>query len=64
MEEHGAAQPDGSKVIQYKKLNEICEQEFEGLRLLLKSMKTKKIVNYAGVICMDPSAMITLLPVA
>eukprot|EP00695_Tsukubamonas_globosa_P003704 TRINITY_DN785_c0_g1_i1.p1 TRINITY_DN785_c0_g1~~TRINITY_DN785_c0_g1_i1.p1 ORF type:complete len:83 (-),score=9.00 TRINITY_DN785_c0_g1_i1:93-341(-) len=61
IQSHGEPDASGKKRIVYKKLNELCEQKFEGLRLLLKTMKKNKQVNYDGVICMDPNAFITLL---
>ena len=36
--------------INYKELQQLCENEFEGVRLILKKMKEKGIVSYEGVI--------------
>lgn len=36
--------------INYKELQQLCEDEFEGVRLILKKMKEKGIVSYEGVI--------------
>ncbi|MGQ4873429.1 MAG: hypothetical protein ACP6IY_05070 [Promethearchaeia archaeon] len=35
--------------INYKELQQLCEDEFEGLRLILKKMKEKGIVHYEGI---------------
>ncbi len=32
----------------YKKLQDICANEFEGVRLILKKLKEKKLVDYEG----------------
>ncbi len=34
----------------YKKLQDACAEEFEGVRLILKKLKEKKLVDYDGVI--------------
>ena len=34
----------------YKTLQELCAEEFEGVRLILKKMKEKGIVNFDGMI--------------
>jgi hypothetical protein len=34
----------------YKKLQILCEDEFEGVRLILKKLKEKGIVDYEGMI--------------
>ena len=34
----------------YKALQDLCAEEFEGVRLILKKMKEKGIVDYEGVI--------------
>ena len=36
--------------IAYKELQILCEDEFEGVRLILKKMKEKGIVEYEGMI--------------
>lgn len=36
--------------LNYKVLQTLCQEEFEGVRLILKKLKDKKIVNYEGVI--------------
>lgn len=39
-----------SKEIGYKALQEACANEFEGVRLILKKMKGKGLVDYEGMI--------------
>jgi len=34
----------------YKELQTLCQEEFEGVRLILKKLKEKKLVYYEGVI--------------
>ncbi|MHA1293021.1 MAG: hypothetical protein ACTSQJ_10165 [Promethearchaeota archaeon] len=34
----------------YKKLQDLCAEEFEGVRLILKKMKEKGIVDFEGMI--------------
>lgn len=41
---------ENGKTIIYKKLQEFCANEFEGVRLILKKMKDKGIVDYDGMI--------------
>ena len=36
--------------MEYKKLNEILADKFEGIRLRLKTMKDKGLVNFDGVV--------------
>ena len=36
--------------LNYKELQTMCQEEFEGVRLILKKLKEKMIVNYEGVI--------------
>ena len=36
--------------LNYKELQTLCQEEFEGVRLILKKLKEKKILNYEGVI--------------
>ena len=36
--------------LNYKELQTLCQEEFEGVRLILKKLKEKMIVNYDGVI--------------
>ncbi len=36
--------------LSYKTLQQMCENEFEGVRLILKKLKEKGLVNYDGVI--------------
>ena len=36
--------------LNYKELQILCQEEFEGVRLILKKLKEKQIVNYEGVI--------------
>ena len=44
----------------YKALQDLCAEEFEGVRLILKKLKEKGIVDYEGMIP-GFSAEITLL---
>ena len=46
--------------LNYKELQTLCQEEFEGVRLILKKMKEKGIVEYEGVIP-DYSAEIELM---
>ena len=46
--------------INYKELQQSCEDEFEGVRLILKKMKEKGLVSYEGMIP-GFSAEITLI---
>ena len=41
---------ENSGRLNYKELQTLCEEEFEGVRLILKKMKEKRIVEYEGVI--------------
>ncbi len=34
--------------MEYKKLQDICANEFEGVRLILKKLKEKKLVDFEG----------------
>jgi len=36
--------------LNYKELQTLCQDKFEGLRLILKKLKEKTIVDYKGVI--------------
>lgn len=36
--------------LNYKELQTLCQDEFEGLRLILKKLKEKTIVDYEGTI--------------
>ncbi|MHA2287401.1 MAG: hypothetical protein ACXABG_01315 [Promethearchaeota archaeon] len=36
--------------LNYKELQTLCQEEFEGVRLILKKLKEKMIVNYEGII--------------
>ena len=47
-------------LLNYKALQEYCAEEFEGVRLILKKLKEKGIVDYEGVIP-GFSAEITLI---
>lgn len=53
-------QGDGGKTIKYKKLQEICANEFEGVRLILKKMKEKGLLDYDGGAVPGFSSTITL----
>ena len=46
--------------LNYKELQTLCQEEFEGVRLILKKLKEKQIVSYEGVIP-DYSAEIELI---
>ena len=46
--------------VYYKALQDYCAEEFEGVRLILKKLKEKGIVDYEGVIP-GFSAEITLI---
>lgn len=39
---------DGS--INYRELQDLCAEEFEGVRLILKKLKEKGFVDYEGII--------------
>lgn len=39
-----------NSVLNYRKLQELCENEFEGVRLILKKLKDKGLVEYEGMI--------------
>ncbi|MBN1216187.1 MAG: hypothetical protein JXA99_12195 [Candidatus Lokiarchaeota archaeon] len=36
--------------LNYKELQDLCADEFEGVRLILKKLKEKNLVNYEGII--------------
>ena len=36
--------------LNYKELQTLCQEEFEGVRLILKKLKEKQIISYEGVI--------------
>jgi transcription initiation factor IIE alpha subunit len=36
--------------LNYKELQNLCEEKFEGVRLILKKLKEKGIVDYEGMI--------------
>ncbi len=36
--------------LNYKELQTMCQEEFEGVRLILKKLKEKTIIDYEGVI--------------
>jgi hypothetical protein len=36
--------------LDYKELQTLCQEEFEGVRLILKKLKENQIVRYEGVI--------------
>ena len=36
--------------LNYKELQTLCQENFEGVRLILKKLKEKGIVNYEGII--------------
>ena len=39
-----------NRIINYKKLHSLSEEKFEGLRLILKKMKEKGLIDYEGVV--------------
>ena len=39
---------ENDKVMSYKDLQTICEDKFEGLRLILKKLKDKGIIDFDG----------------
>ncbi len=41
---------ESGKTMNYRKLQNLCEDKFEGVRLVLKKLKEKGIVDYEGVI--------------
>jgi len=41
---------ENSGVLNYKELQTLCQEEFEGVRLILKKLKEKQLVSYEGVI--------------
>ena len=49
-------QDNGGKM-NYKELNQICGEKFEGVRLVLKKLKENGIVEYDGVIPMFDSSI-------
>jgi len=62
IKEIGQKEPSGRRYrIRYGKLREACAQDFEGLSILLKTMKKQEIVAYDGQIIMADSAIVTLL---
>lgn len=36
--------------LNYRELQTLCQEEFEGVRLILKKLKEKNIVSYEGII--------------
>jgi hypothetical protein len=36
--------------LNYKQLQTLCQEEFEGVRLILKKLKEKNLVSYEGII--------------
>jgi hypothetical protein len=55
IKEHG----EMGQTLHYRKLQEYCADKFEGVRLILKKMKEKGLVDYSGMIP-DFSAIISL----
>jgi len=51
---------ENSGQLNYKELQNLCQDKFEGVRLILKKLKEKTIVDYEGMIP-GFSAQITLL---
>jgi len=40
---------DNGNKISYKELNNICSEKFEGVRLVLKKLKSSGFVNFEGI---------------
>jgi len=60
--EIGQKEPTGRRYrIRYGKLREACAQHFEGMSLLLKTMKQQGLIDYEGIIVMADNAIVTLL---
>ena len=51
---------ENGRRLNYKELQTLCQEEFEGVRLILKKLKEKQLVSYEGVIP-DYSAEIELI---
>ena len=49
--------------LNYKELQTLCQEEFEGVRLILKKLKEKHIISYEGVIP-DYTAEIKLIEIS
>ena len=41
---------ENGRRLNYKVLQTLCQEEFEGVRLILKKLKEKEIVKYEGLI--------------
>ena len=41
---------ENGRELNYKELQTLCQEEFEGVRLILKKLKEKQIISYEGVI--------------
>lgn len=41
---------ENGRNINYRKLQDLCAEEFEGVRLILKKLKEKGFVDYEGII--------------
>ncbi|QEE14553.1 hypothetical protein DSAG12_00366 [Promethearchaeum syntrophicum] len=41
---------ENGKSISYKNLQDLCADEFEGVRLILKKLKGKNLVDFDGII--------------
>ena len=41
---------ENDRSLDYRKLQDLCAEEFEGVRLILKKLKEKGLVDYEGVI--------------
>ncbi len=39
---------ENNNSLDYKKLQSLCENEFEGVRLILKKLKEKNVVDHEG----------------
>lgn len=44
--------------LNYRKLQDLCAEEFEGVRLILKKLKEKVLVDYDGVIPGFPAQIV------
>ncbi len=56
IKEHG----EDGKSIPYKKLQDLCADEFEGVRLLLKRMKSEGTLDFPGMMPMFTDDIVLL----
>lgn len=58
----GEKEPNGKRYrILFGPLREACAHKFEGISLLLKTMKKQGLVDFEGPVVIDDNAVITLL---